>query len=151
MKRYARTPANKKSFPDKLKLEDAGMRGDSRCFRLTARFRYRSSKGLIEVPKGFITDGASIPRAFWNILSPFGEYFAAAVVHDYLYSTVSIYNFTRKEIDLLFKEGMYNAGINWVTRETIYYAVKMFGGFSFKKPKNETVLIEDDTEPDTSE
>jgi hypothetical protein len=150
MKRFAKTPSNKRAFPDKLKFEDAGMRGNSRCLRLTARFRYRSSKGVIEVPEGFITDGASIPQAFWNILSPFGEYFAAAVIHDFLYSLASEYKFTRKEIDLIFKEAMYNDGVDWLTREIVYRAVQLFGGFSFKKPKEDPVMIEpDDTDTNT--
>ncbi len=29
----------------------------------------------ISIPKGFITDGATIPKLFWNILSPFGRFF----------------------------------------------------------------------------
>jgi hypothetical protein len=65
-------------FPDKLRLEDAGMRRGSRVFRLESGFRYFSSFGVIEVPAGTETDGASIPRAFWNIFEPFGEYFGAA-------------------------------------------------------------------------
>lgn len=139
--------ANKKAFPDKMHFEDAGLRGASRCLRLTKRFRYRSSKGVIEVPEGFITDGASIPKAFWNILSPFGTYFAAAIIHDFLYSLESTYNFTRKEIDLIFKEAMYNDGVDWLTREIVYRAVQMFGGFSFKKPKEAPVLndVDDDS------
>lgn len=38
----------------------------------------------IRVPKGFITDGASVPKMFWNLLPPWGEYGQAAVLHDYL-------------------------------------------------------------------
>jgi hypothetical protein len=39
------------------------------------------------VPKGFITDGASIPRFLWAFFTPFeGDTLAAALVHDYLYS-----------------------------------------------------------------
>ena len=39
------------------------------------------------IPKGFITDGASIPRIFWSIFPPYrSEYFSAVVIHDYLCS-----------------------------------------------------------------
>lgn len=122
-------------FPDKLHFDDAGMKGSSRCFELTSDFRYLSSKGTITVPAGFITDGASIPRIFWSILSPFGKYFSAAVIHDYLYS-VNNTEFNRKESDLIFKEAMFNIGIGWIQRETIFRAVRMFGMFSFKAAVN---------------
>ncbi|EAI2149077.1 DUF1353 domain-containing protein [Campylobacter jejuni] len=37
------------------------------------------------IPKGFKTDGASIPRIFWSIYPPFkSEYFSACVIHDFL-------------------------------------------------------------------
>ena len=36
------------------------------------------------IPKGFITDGASVPLVLIMIFSPTGKYMKAAVVHDYL-------------------------------------------------------------------
>lgn len=40
----------------------------------------------IAVPKGFVTDFASIPQGLWSLgLSPHGRYGRAAVIHDYLY------------------------------------------------------------------
>lgn len=118
-------------FPDKLCFEDAGMRGSSRCFKLENCFRYASSLGTIEVPKDFITDGASIPKIFWSILSPFGDYFSAAVIHDYLYSK-SNDKYSRLQADLIFKEAMFNIGVPWYRRETIFRAVRGFGGSSYK-------------------
>lgn len=118
-------------FPDELDFRDAGMRGDSHIFRLTAGFRYLSSFGTITVHRGFETDGASIPRAFWNILSPFGPYFKAAVVHDWLYSPFNdIHN--REDSDLIFKEAMFNIGVDWLQREIIFRAVRLFGSKSFR-------------------
>ncbi|MDD3814444.1 MAG: DUF1353 domain-containing protein [Desulfocapsaceae bacterium] len=37
------------------------------------------------VPKGFITDGASIPRLLWWIISPFGPLLEGAILHDFGY------------------------------------------------------------------
>ena len=42
---------------------------------------------VVEIPNGFITDFASVPRLFWNIFPPIGNYRNAAIVHDYLYRT----------------------------------------------------------------
>lgn len=39
----------------------------------------------IVIPKGFIFDGASIPRLFWVILNPVGILFIPGLVHDYAY------------------------------------------------------------------
>jgi len=124
------------AFPDVAQFSDAGMRGGSRIFRLTAAFRYRSPVGTITIPKGFYTDGASVPKMFWNIFSPWGSYFSAALVHDYLYSKDSDDSFPvadRKEADLIFKEAMFNAGVGWITRETVYRAVRLGGWASYKQ------------------
>lgn len=37
------------------------------------------------IPAGFIFDGASIPRLFWNMLSPSGYLFLAGLLHDFIY------------------------------------------------------------------
>ena len=118
-------------FPDRLRLEDAGMRRGSRIFRTESIFRYFSSLGIVEVPAGTETDGASVPRAFWSVFEPFGEYFPAAVIHDFLYSPGN-HEFDRWESDIIFKEAMYNLGVPWTKREPIYHAVRIFGGSRFK-------------------
>jgi hypothetical protein len=106
---------------------------DSRIFELASPFRYIGSRGTITVPAGFTTDGASVPRVFWSIFQPFGEYFPAAVVHDYLYSPRSMHlRLERKTADLIFKEAMYNLGIGWLTRGTIYQAVRLGGWRSYQ-------------------
>jgi hypothetical protein len=118
-------------FPDSIELHDGGMKGGSRIFILKERFRYISSMGTVTAHRGFATDGASIPRIFWNILSPFGDYFGAAIIHDWLYSPFNE-SFDRSESDAIFKEAMFNAGIGWSKRETIYRAVRLFGWRSFR-------------------
>jgi hypothetical protein len=124
----------KDKFPDTIQLEDAGMRGESRTFRLTRRFRYLD----LEVPAGFVTDGASVPRIFWSILYPFGSYFPAALIHDYLYSKASdhltaVKKIYRKEADLIFLQAMKDVGVGWLTRRTIYRAVRIGGWKGYKK------------------
>ena len=62
------------------------------------------SRGLtIKVPKGFVTDGASVPRPLWVFLPPIGRYFVAAVIHDYLWETGMV---SMKEADLIFYDLM---------------------------------------------
>jgi len=64
---------------------------------------YYTSKGLILVPKGFESDGCSMPRFFWRIFGhPFDmQYLREAILHDYLYKTQQ---FDRKTADLIFSE-----------------------------------------------
>lgn len=120
-----------KYFPYDLVFKDAGMVNGSRVFELLQEFRYFSSKGIITVPVGFKTDGASIPKVFWSLMDPFGEYFNAAVIHDFLYSTQGKFD-DRAEVDAIFKEAMFNIGVPWPTREIIYRAVRSFGWRFFK-------------------
>ena len=57
-----------------------------RRVRLLADFGYEDpDKNRWMVPKGWIVDGASIPRVLWTLVgSPFvGDYRRASVVHDY--------------------------------------------------------------------
>lgn len=119
------------AFPDTLRLIDGGMRRGTRVFVVESRYRYNSSLGLIEVHAGAETDGASVPRLFWSVFEPFGEYFPAAVIHDFLYSPGNT-EFTRWEADLIFKEAMFNLGVPWTKREPIYTAVRLFGGRCFR-------------------
>jgi hypothetical protein len=122
-------------FPDPLKFQEAYYKNGSMVVRMTERFRYISSQGKIIVPRNFYSDGASVPRMFWSFLSPFGSYFKAALIHDFLYSKDSekYYPFDRKTSDLIFKEAMFNLGIGWAKRETIYRAVRLGGWASFRK------------------
>jgi hypothetical protein len=118
-------------FPDELDTRFYASINGSRIDQLICRFRYVSSYGTIEVPVGALSDGASIPKIFWPILGPYGPYFRSAVVHDFLYSDLND-EFTRAESDLIFKEAMFNEGIGWCQRETIYRAVRLFGKKHFK-------------------
>ncbi len=54
---------------------------DKDRFELVHKYEY----GALNVPKGFQTNGANIPRIFWSIFPPNSpEYLSAVVVHDYL-------------------------------------------------------------------
>ena len=88
--------------------------------------------GSITVPAGFQTDLATIPKALWSILPPFGRYSRAAVVHDYIYTELTgIY--TRKQADVIFRNIMKADGVGSVTRNSMYYAVRMGGRGNWKK------------------
>jgi len=78
----------------------------------------------VTVPTGFVTDFASIPRIFWSLLKPDGNYAWAAVVHDYLYWTQG----TSKDVaDKTLLYAMEDFGISTLTKQSIYQAVHLFG------------------------
>jgi hypothetical protein len=45
-----------------------------------------SDEEIIKIPKGFIFNGSSSPRFLWWLFPSYGDFFFAAIIHDYLYS-----------------------------------------------------------------
>ena len=98
---------------------------DFRTFRLRAAITYDLDDGYrIVVPVGFVTDLASIPRIFWAIWPPAGQYSPAAIVHDYLYFKKRL---TRKESDKVFLEAMKRLCVPWHRRTLLYMGVRAGG------------------------
>lgn len=97
--------------------------------QLLKSFSYRDSNGVEwEVPKGFLSDGASIPVELWIVVGgPYsGPYRDAAVIHDYF-----CYTKKRKWEDAhnVFLEAALNRG----TPE--WKAQYMYAGILFKGPR----------------
>ena len=99
-----------------------------------------TKKNVISVPKGYITDLASVPRFCWAFIAPF-DVARAAVVHDILYEKINTAykdgkiitkqdrERYRKVADDVFKEGMESA-VPEVPKWKIwsaYNAVRVFG------------------------
>ncbi|TYL92747.1 DUF1353 domain-containing protein [Bradyrhizobium rifense] len=78
----------------------------------------------VEVPEGFVTDFASIPRAFYSLLRPDGDYTYPAILHDYLYWTQER---PKAECDEVIRLAMLDFKIDPVTVKAIYAAVQTFG------------------------
>lgn len=78
----------------------------------------------VEVPVGFQTDFASIPRLFWAILPKWGRYGNGAVIHDWLYWEQTR---ERREADSIFLESMEVLKVGAPVRYVIYWAVRAFG------------------------
>lgn len=89
---------------------------------------YRKLPNII-VPKGFVTDFASVPRIFWSIFPPFGRYSKSAVLHDYLCKLFHNGEFKRKDADDIFLESMQAVGVAKFTRYCLYYSVRLYAIF----------------------
>lgn len=89
----------------------------------------------ITVPKGFVTDFASIPQPLWSFgLSPYGRYSKAAVIHDYLYWTQGC---TKEQADNILVIAMKESGVSGGTTTTIYEGVHLGGESSWQSNKKE--------------
>jgi len=111
--------------------------GDNKWI-LKEEYKYEINGFVIIVPKGFITDLASVPRILWVFFPPFGKYTRAAIIHDYLYSELNDTFINRYWADKIFIFIMKEHGVSTYRRVSMYRAVRMFGEPSWKrKIKNE--------------
>lgn len=109
-------------------------------WKLIPGFRYyigvENSNNYVDVPTGFITDGATIPRWLWWLLPPLGEYSQATTLHDYLcrvYSVTVIVNgvevektITRKQIDKILDESLGVLEVTPWKRKAIMAGVNLY-------------------------
>jgi hypothetical protein len=118
------------SFTTPLSLEF----GDDGSWTVNQKFIYHiggSESGMaVEVPIGFVTDFASIPRIFWRVLPPTGTYGKAAVVHDFLYASQAG---TREWADAVFLEAMGVLKVPAWKKHVMHKAVRLFGWIAWNK------------------
>ena len=120
-----------KYFPKELKGKFVG----AGQWELTAPFEYHSDIGsIIEIPIGFVTDGASIPKIFRPVIgSPWGGlYVKATLPHDWLYYKKT---FTRRKTDAIFLEAMKVLGVPFWKRRIMWLAVRLGAWISWDKRK----------------
>lgn len=99
-------------------------------WRILTPFSYKiDQESWVTIPKGYLTDGASVPRLFWNMIPPWGPYGQAAVVHDLLCEYLSVVRngrpvrITRAECDEVLNQAMKNLDVPDAQRLMIYSAV----------------------------
>jgi hypothetical protein len=101
---------------------------DGRTWVIRSDFGYdvgvEGSGDTIDVPIGFRTDFASVPRLFWMVLPPWGKYGNAAVIHDYLYW---VQTRPRPAADAILLEAMGVLEVSAWQKYPMYWAVRCFG------------------------
>lgn len=86
----------------------------------------------VYVPKGYLTDGASVPRIFWSIIPPWGKYGQSCVLHDYLceypyyFNDLTSYTLNRKKVNTIFNDAMKATDVPKFTRSLIYSGVELY-------------------------
>ena len=96
-------------------------------------FKIGKDRYYFSIPKGFISDGCTIPDFLWVFpfyFVPFeGKTLPGAIVHDYLYS----HDITNKKFaDFAFFELLKKYKVNKFKRFVYWVAVSLFGRGNFK-------------------
>lgn len=122
-------------FVTKLVLEEymRGARSVPGEWVVYSRLVYDRGHEQIIVPRGFITDLASIPKLLRNLLDVNDSHRRAAVLHDFLYC---LQGFTRKQCDDMFLEAMTVIGVSAGKRHLMYLAVRAGGWLIWNKRAN---------------
>jgi hypothetical protein len=76
----------------------------------------------VTVPKGFITDLATVPRIFWGIIPTHGRHDLAVIVHDYLLTQ----GWDRKEGDKELFYFLKQSNVNPIKSVLIYGCVRLY-------------------------
>ena len=122
------------SFKTELCLKVIG----DQAYEVMSPLVYNNGIKQVTVYKGFDFDGASIPRLLWGIVgSPMTDgYQRAGCLHDALYASQL---FTRDVCDFYFLEAMEADKVGYFKRYAMYWAVRAFGGSSYKNDNKEEV------------
>lgn len=86
------------------------------------------------VPRGFVTDFASVPRLPFVFWLAGGKATKAAVVHDYLYRKSGV---TRADADAVFAEAMKVTGQAAWRRGLMWMGLRLGGWTAYKNLENE--------------
>ena len=146
-----------KFYSDELTKKDAEM---LRWCGVQVRNSTKTKQYIITIPKGYVTDMASVPRGCWAFIAPF-DVARAAVVHDILYEKINTQYKTvnesaaaeegpatkkerevyREIADHVFLEGM-NASEppvpSW-KKYAAYWAVRVFGRWAINSSAKRVV------------
>ena len=107
---------------------------DGKNWKLHKTLNYYSPrlKKVVHVPKGFITDFASIPRPLWIIAgSPAtGKHRRASIIHDYLLVSKE---YPRIDCDKVFYEACRLDGVSWFKSKLLYAGLRTYATLLGKK------------------
>jgi len=90
----------------------------------------RNAPSPVDVPIGFVTNLASVPKSFWKWLPPDEKFAHIAVVHDYLYWDQQS---SRGEADKMLMLGMKKLEVSFWKRAMMFLALKFVGDVIWKR------------------
>ena len=124
----------------------------SRKWEITKDWHYTINSVNFVIPKGFVFDGASVPKFFRSWLSPMGVLLMGGLVHDYgykyktlLYKNKKTMNGeqTQRWMDETFRD--INISVNgfFVLNYLAYYGLRLGGFMAWKKHRKANCKWED--------
>jgi len=81
----------------------------------------------VTIPRGFVTDFASVPRVIWPLLPKWGKYGLPSVLHDFLYARGGT-ELDRKLADDAMLEAMEDMKESNLRAIIVHRALRRFGG-----------------------
>jgi hypothetical protein len=114
------------------------IKGYTRKWEVVEEYEARMVMLCVCIPRGFIFDGASIPKVFRGLLSPVGILLIPGMVHDFAYRYHAILTpgnqdrhnmqpITKKNADLIFLNLANEINGKRIINRIAYLAVKYFG------------------------
>ena len=105
----------------------------------TIQYRLDGDPRSITVPRGMLTDLASVPRFARGLIGRVGPHLEASIVHDFLYIAWQdlpgrgAHDRDRAFADELFSVGMKQAKVHGFKSAAIFRAVRWFGGGTYRE------------------
>lgn len=89
---------------------------------------------LCVVPSGFVSDGMSVPRVLWRLLSPPIDpvTLAPSIIHDWLYTNAAKYGLDRADCDSWYCDALHEQGFPLWKCLLTYVGLRIFGGSHWK-------------------
>lgn len=101
-------------------------------YKLTENFEIIVDGYEVTIPKGFVTDFASIPRILWSVYPPqYASYVEPAIIHDYFYRCKNDHD--RNFADDILYYALVENGVKKSTASNFYFGVRTFGASSYRK------------------
>tara|TARA_E500000178_G_scaffold216860_1_gene214061 strand:- start:1318 stop:1905 length:588 start_codon:yes stop_codon:yes gene_type:complete len=109
----------------------------TRNWELTKDFYYHLNGNKYVIPKGFVFDGASIPKFLRTFFSPVGVLLMGGLVHDYAYKyetllrankTTTLGKISQKRADEIFRDICINVNGFYLMNYLAYWSLRL-GGF----------------------
>lgn len=94
-------------------------------FELVEDWSYQAKFETFHLPKGFVTDLASVPKFLWWFIPSYGNFLHAALVHDYLWALARKQEFKFEDADGIFKRILRELGVSISQRWVMYAAVRV--------------------------
>jgi len=116
----------------------------SRTWEIADDWHFTLNNQDYKIPAGFVFDGASIPKYFWNWLSPIGVLLMPGLIHDYVYANevllkkdgTNSHKKTQKEADQIFRDTAIEINGFYVINHIAYYALRAFGWVAWRGHRN---------------